>query len=159
MSDLSQGRLLASRGSDRCGRKCEAGQAALSRSIALRGMWCVRARLPRAGPSSCLCHKRRGKPIAQQSDSAESKESVGVHAPKIAALPPKSPKAPQDSLVHLTGYKPRPNTVSLSETFWIVIESDSTTPEQQQVHQIQMWRVTVLRNVPAAPTNLIPRKT
>ena len=81
------------------------------------------------------------------------------HAPKIAALPPNSPKAPQDSLVHLTGYKPGPNTVSLTETFWIVVESDSTTPEQQQVHQIQLWRVTVLRNVAAAPTNLIPRKT
>jgi beta-lactamase regulating signal transducer with metallopeptidase domain len=80
------------------------------------------------------------------------------HAPKIAALPPKSPKAPQEPLVHLTGYKRQPNAVPLTETFWIVIESNGTTPEQQQVHQIQMWRVTVLRNVNSAPTNPIPRK-
>jgi bla regulator protein blaR1 len=73
------------------------------------------------------------------------------HAPKIASLPPKSPKAPQESLVHLTGYKAEPNTLPLTETFWIVIESNSTTPEQPPVHQIQLWRVTVLRNVAAAP--------
>ena len=78
------------------------------------------------------------------------------HAPEMAASPSKSPKAPQESLVHLTGSHSA--AVPFTETFWIVIESNSTTPEQQQVHQIQMWRVTVLRNVNRAPTNLIPRK-
>ncbi len=80
-----------------------------------------------------------------------------LHAPKTAALPARSPKAPQGSLVHLTGSKSA--AVPFTETFWIIVESHGTNLEQQHVHQIEMWRVTVLRNVGAAPTNLVPRKT
>jgi beta-lactamase regulating signal transducer with metallopeptidase domain len=80
-------------------------------------------------------------------------------AARIVAPHSKSPKAAEESLVHLTKYKPEPNAVPLTETFWIVIESNSTTPEQQHVHQIQMWRVTVLRNVNSAPIHSAPRKT
>jgi beta-lactamase regulating signal transducer with metallopeptidase domain len=79
-------------------------------------------------------------------------------AARIVAPHSKSPKAAEESLVHLTKYKPEPNAVPLTETFWIVIESNSTT-SQQQVHQIQMWRVTVLRNVNTAPIHSAPRKT
>jgi hypothetical protein len=49
-------------------------------------------------------------------------------------------------------------TVPYTETFWIVVESSGSNRVQQQVHQIQMWRVTVLRNVTSAPSNPIPRK-
>jgi len=80
-----------------------------------------------------------------------------LHAPKTAALPARSPKVQQGSLVHLTGSKS--TAVPFTETFWIIVESHGTNLEQQHVHQIQMWRVTVLRNVGAAPTNLIPRKS
>jgi beta-lactamase regulating signal transducer with metallopeptidase domain len=79
-----------------------------------------------------------------------------LHEPKIAALPPKSPKVPQESLVHLT--RSQSARVPFAETFWVIVESNATGPQQQQVHQIQMWRVTVLRNVNSAPTNPIPRK-
>jgi hypothetical protein len=71
-------------------------------------------------------------------------------------LPPKSPKVPQESLVHLT--RSQSARVPFAETFWVIVESNATGPQQQQVHQIQMWRVTVLRNVNSAPTNPIPRK-
>jgi len=80
-----------------------------------------------------------------------------LHEQKIAALAPKYRKVPQESLVHLTGSKS--TAAPFAETFWIIVESHGTNLEQQQVHQIQMWRVTVLRNVADAPTNLIPRKT
>jgi beta-lactamase regulating signal transducer with metallopeptidase domain len=80
-----------------------------------------------------------------------------VHASGIAALHPKSPKTTEESsLVHLTGSAT--TAVSYTETFWILVESNGSNREQQQVHQIQMWRVTVLRNVITAPTNPIPRK-
>ena len=77
-----------------------------------------------------------------------------LHAPKIAALPPNSRRAAQESLLHLTASKStaRPFT----ETFWIILESSGASPEQQSVHQIQIWRVTVLRNVTTA--NPTPRK-
>lgn len=78
-----------------------------------------------------------------------------VPAARTAALRPKSSKA-TESLVHLTGYAI--TAAPYTDTFWIVVESNGTNLEQQQVHQIQMWRVTVLRNVITAPTNPIPRK-
>lgn len=79
-----------------------------------------------------------------------------VHAARIAALPSKSPKATEESLIHLTGSAAY--AVSYTETFWILVESNGSNFEQQQVHQVQMWRVTVLRNVTSAPTNPTPRK-
>ena len=79
-----------------------------------------------------------------------------VHAARIAALHPRSSKATEESLVHLTGSAT--TAVPYTETFWIVVESNGSINAQQQVHQIQMWRVTVLRNVTAAPTNPVPRK-
>ena len=88
-----------------------------------------------------------------------TQKSVGrkpVHAARIAALHLKSSKATEESLVHLTGSAA--TAVPYTETFWIVVESNGTNREQQLVHEIQMWRVTVLRNVTTAPTNPIPRK-
>ena len=78
------------------------------------------------------------------------------HAPKIVALQPKFSKEPQESLLHLTGSKSV--TVPFTETLWIVVESDGPGPAPQQVYQIQMWRVTVLRTVTTAPMHAIPPK-
>lgn len=75
---------------------------------------------------------------------------------RTAALHPRSPKRAEESLVHLTGSAT--TGVPYTETFWIVVESSGSNREQQQVHQIQMWRVTVLRSVTSAPSNPIPRK-
>jgi beta-lactamase regulating signal transducer with metallopeptidase domain len=79
-----------------------------------------------------------------------------VPAARIAAVRPKSSRATEASLVHLTGSATA--VVPYTETFWIVVESSGTNREQQQVHQIQMWRVTVLRNVTTSHTNPFPRK-
>jgi hypothetical protein len=78
------------------------------------------------------------------------------NAVRTAALHSKSPKRAEESLVHLTGSAT--TGVPYTETFWIVVESSGSNREQQQVHQIQMWRVTVLRSVTSAPPNPIPRK-
>jgi beta-lactamase regulating signal transducer with metallopeptidase domain len=79
-----------------------------------------------------------------------------ANAVRAAALHSKSPKAAEESLVHLTGSASAP--VPYTETFWIVVESSGANREQQQVHQIQMWRVTVLRSVSSTTSNPIPRK-
>jgi beta-lactamase regulating signal transducer with metallopeptidase domain len=52
---------------------------------------------------------------------------------RTAALHSKSPKAAEESLVHLTGSAP--TAVPYTETFWIVVESSGSNREQQQVHQ------------------------
>lgn len=78
------------------------------------------------------------------------------NAVKTAALHSRSPKPAEESLVHLTGSAT--TGVPYTETLWIVVESSGSNSEQQQVHQIQMWRVTVLRTVTSAPPNPIPRK-
>ena len=98
----------------------------------------------------------RGLAVTPVNLIQRSVRRTSVLAARIAALHPKSPKATEESLVHLTGSAT--NAVSYTETFWIVVESNGSNLEQQQVHQIQMWRVTVLRNVTTAPTNPIPRK-
>src|SRR3954470_11839948 len=69
---LAQGCIPASRRDCGCSRKREASQAALLRPIALRGMWRLRTRLSRPGPACSLRDERRRKPLAQQSDFAES---------------------------------------------------------------------------------------
>jgi beta-lactamase regulating signal transducer with metallopeptidase domain len=79
-----------------------------------------------------------------------------VRAARIAASHPQTSKVGLESPVHLTAAEPI--TVPIVETLWIVVESNGSNREQQQVHQIQMWRVTVLRNVTTAPANPIPHK-
>jgi bla regulator protein blaR1 len=79
-----------------------------------------------------------------------------ANAVRAAALHSKSPKTADESLVHLTGSASAP--VPYTETFWIVVESSGANREQQQVQQIQMWRVTVLRSVTSPPSNPLPRK-
>lgn len=98
----------------------------------------------------------RGLPVTPVKLTQRSVRTKTVHAARIAALHPKSSKATEESLVHLTGSDSTP--VIYTETFWIVVESSGLNLEQQQVHQIQMWRMTVLRNVTNPPTNPIPRK-
>jgi beta-lactamase regulating signal transducer with metallopeptidase domain len=78
-----------------------------------------------------------------------------ANAMRASALHSKSPKAAEESLAHLTGSA---TIVPYMETFWIVVESSGSNREQQQVHQIQMWRVMVLRTVTSAPSNPIPHK-
>jgi beta-lactamase regulating signal transducer with metallopeptidase domain len=79
-----------------------------------------------------------------------------ANAVRAAALHSKSPKAAEESLVHLTGSASAP--VPYMETFWIVVESSGSNREQQQVHQIQMWRVTVVKRVTSAPSSPLPSK-
>jgi len=79
-----------------------------------------------------------------------------ANAVRTAALHSESPKAVEKSLVHLTGSAT--TAVPYTETFWIVVESSGSNREQQQVQQIQMWRVTVLRSVTSTPSNPIPHK-
>ena len=79
-----------------------------------------------------------------------------ANAVRTAVLHSKSPKRGEESLVHMTGSAT--TVVPYTETFWIVVESSGSDREQQQVHQVQMWRVTILRNVTTAPTYPIPRK-
>lgn len=93
--------------------------------------------------------------LTQRSITHRTKTKT-ADAVRTAALHPKSPKAAEESLVHLTGSASA--AIPYTETFWIVIESSGSNREQEQVHQIQMWRVTVLRSVTSAPSNPIPRK-
>jgi beta-lactamase regulating signal transducer with metallopeptidase domain len=79
-----------------------------------------------------------------------------ANAVRAAALHSKSPKMADESLVHMTGSASAP--IPYTETFWIVVESSGSNREQQKVHQIQMWRVTVLRSVTSAPSNPLLRK-
>jgi bla regulator protein blaR1 len=92
---------------------------------------------------------------ARLTERPVSRKAKTVRAARVAVLHPKSPKAAEESLVHLTASEA--TTVRYTE-IWIVVESNSASPEQQQVYQLQMWRVTVLRNVTTAPINPIPRK-
>jgi beta-lactamase regulating signal transducer with metallopeptidase domain len=78
-------------------------------------------------------------------------------AARIVAPHSRSPKAAEESLVHLTGSES--TTVPVIETFWVIVERNGSSFELPQIHQILMWRVTVLRNVNTAPTHPIPRKT
>ena len=75
---------------------------------------------------------------------------------KIAAPGPKAAHARQEPLVHFTGS--RSVTVPFAETFWVIVESNSSGPMPQQVYQIQMWRVTVLRSVTTTAAPPIPPK-
>jgi beta-lactamase regulating signal transducer with metallopeptidase domain len=79
-----------------------------------------------------------------------------ANAVRAAALHSKSPKAAEESLVHRTGSASA--AVPYTETFWIVVESSGANREQQQVHQIQMWRVTVVKSVTSAPSSPLPSK-
>jgi hypothetical protein len=58
-------------------------------------------------------------------------------------------------MVHLTGVKA--SSVPVTETMWIVIERNESIADYQVV-QIQMWHVTILRDLPATSTPQIPRK-
>jgi hypothetical protein len=93
--------------------------------------------------------------LTQRSITRKTKTKI-VSAVRSAALHSESPKSATESQVHMTGSATA--TVPYTETFWIVVESSGSNRVQQQVHQIQMWRVTVLRNVTSAPSNPIPRK-
>jgi beta-lactamase regulating signal transducer with metallopeptidase domain len=91
--------------------------------------------------------------LTQRSITHRTKTSNDV---RTAALHSKSARAAGESLVHLTGSAT--TVVPFTETLWIVVERSGSNREQQQVHQIQMWRVTVLRSVTSVPSNPIPRK-
>jgi hypothetical protein len=67
----------------------------------------------------------------------------------------KSTKAQGATLVHLTGSKI--STVPITQTLWIMVESEATSPAAPPVYQIQMWRLTVLRTVISAPSRQISR--
>ncbi|HKV76741.1 MAG TPA: M56 family metallopeptidase [Candidatus Sulfotelmatobacter sp.] len=91
-----------------------------------------------------------------QRSITHSAKTKTANAVRIAALHSKSAQGREKSLVHLTGSATA--AIPYAETFWIVVESSGSNREQQPVHQIQMWRVTVLRSVTSAPSNPIPRK-
>jgi len=93
--------------------------------------------------------------LTQRSITHRTKTKT-ANAVRTAALHSESPKAVEKSLVHLTGSAT--TAVPYTETFWIVVESSGSNREQQQVQQIQMWRVTVLRSVTSTPSNPIPHK-
>jgi beta-lactamase regulating signal transducer with metallopeptidase domain len=59
------------------------------------------------------------------------------------------------NLVHLTTSKAA--RAPVTETFWVVVQSEGTNPRDLPVYRIQMWRVTVLRTVISAPNRQISR--
>jgi len=93
--------------------------------------------------------------LAQRPITHRSKTKT-ANVVRTAALHSESPKAAEESLVHLTGSAT--TAVPYTETFWIVVESSGSTRGQRQVQQIQMWRVTVLRSVTSTSSNPIPHK-
>jgi hypothetical protein len=82
----------------------------------------------------------------------ELKRTNPDHAPTLQA---KSTKEKNETLVHLTGAKV--STVPVTETFWVVVQSDPLNPAAPSVYRIQMWRVTVLRTVISTPSRQISR--
>ena len=90
--------------------------------------------------------------------SAKWKETTVPHRTsnpqRIVPVRAKAPATEQGSLVHLTNA--RVSTVPVTETFWVVVESEMN-PAAAQVYQIQMWRVTVLRTVFTVPGRQISR--
>ena len=87
-----------------------------------------------------------------------SHETVAHRTQNLTHLVPartKTPEVEQKNLVHLT--KANRATVPVTETFWLVVESEGTNPAAPQIYEIQMWRVTVLRTVINAPSRQAPR--
>jgi len=64
-------------------------------------------------------------------------------------------KSQIENLVHLTTSKV--STVPVTETLWVVVQSEAMNPAAAPVYRIQMWRVTVLRTVISAPNRQISR--
>lgn len=67
----------------------------------------------------------------------------------------KSTKSRNENLFHLTTSKV--STVPVTETFWVVVQSEAMDPAAPPVYRMQMWRVTVLRTVISAPSRQISR--
>jgi hypothetical protein len=67
----------------------------------------------------------------------------------------KSAKTREEGLVHLA--RSASAIIPVSQTFLVVVEREGTTPADQQVYQIQMWRVTVLRTMIGAPSRQTSR--
>jgi beta-lactamase regulating signal transducer with metallopeptidase domain len=96
------------------------------------------------------------KVTAAPSKSGKSAPSQRTSSPqRVASVRTKSPTIEQRSLVHLTDAKV--STVPVTETFWVVVESEGANPTAPPVYQIQMWRVTVLRTVFTVPSRQISR--
>ena len=85
---------------------------------------------------------------------AKHVERTRPNPERSPALETKSTHGQNPTLVHLTGSKI--STVPVTETFWVVVQSEATSPAAPPVYQIQMWRFTVLRTV-IAPSRQISR--
>lgn len=82
--------------------------------------------------------------------------AVKLH-PRLAAIRIPASKPRSSGMVHLTSVKPEPMPVT--ETLFFVIETqDSVSPDRSFVN-VQMWRVTVLRQTVHPATDQAPRKT
>jgi len=66
----------------------------------------------------------------------------------------RSTKSQNENLIHLT--TSRVSNAPVTETFWVLVQSEAMNPVAPSVYRIQMWRVTVLRTV-IAPSRQISR--
>lgn len=77
--------------------------------------------------------------------------------PRVAAIRVPAPRPRASGMVHLTCVKPE--RMPVTETLFFVIETqDSISPDRSFVN-VQMWRVTVLRQTIHPATDQAPRKT
>jgi beta-lactamase regulating signal transducer with metallopeptidase domain len=83
-------------------------------------------------------HVERNRPNPERGPARQTNPEVGQNP----------------TLVHLTGSKIA--TLPVTETFWVVVQSEATSPAAPPVYQIHMWRFTVLRTV-IAPSRQISR--
>jgi beta-lactamase regulating signal transducer with metallopeptidase domain len=74
---------------------------------------------------------------------------------KRILVPPIEPKM-AGPLVHLAGTKFR--TAPLTETFWVVVESNDSNRSSTANYQIQMWRVTIVETVTHTSVRPVPPK-
>jgi hypothetical protein len=83
----------------------------------------------------------------------DRKQTIPERTPALQAS--RSTESRNESLVHLTTAKV--STVPVTETFWVVVQSEAMDPADPPIYRIQMWRVTVLRTVMSAPSRQISR--
>jgi beta-lactamase regulating signal transducer with metallopeptidase domain len=95
-------------------------------------------------------HPRQRKLNANLPDR---KLTIPERTPALQAS--RSTEGRNENLVHLTGTKV--STVPVTETFWVVVQSETIDPAAPPIYRIQMWRVTVLRTVISAPSRQISR--
>jgi hypothetical protein len=95
-------------------------------------------------------HSRPGKLDANLLDR---KQTIPERTWALQASKPT--KSRNENLFHLTTSKV--STVPVTETFWVVVQSEAMDPAAPPVYRMQMWRVTVLRTVISAPSRQISR--